>query len=76
MNVQKILPTILIHAQQPINIHCFGSIPCNRETFKKVKANLFAYIKLRDFIFALCAGDQFYIFIFYDAASIWTLKHG
>lgn len=35
-NVQKMLPLILLYAQQPVNINCFGSIPCNRETFKKV----------------------------------------
>ena len=36
VEVQRILPTILMHAQQPVNINCFGSIPCNRETFKQV----------------------------------------
>lgn len=32
--LQKILPTILINAQQPATLECFGSISCARETFK------------------------------------------
>lgn len=32
----KMLPTILIFAQQPVEIPIFGSISCTRETFKKV----------------------------------------
>lgn len=34
-DVVKILPTILINVQQPVEIKCFGSIPCARETYKK-----------------------------------------
>lgn len=34
--LQKLLPIVLFHAQQPVSVKCFGSIPCNRETFKKV----------------------------------------
>lgn len=36
INVQKALPMILLNVQQPIDINFFGSIRCNRETFRKV----------------------------------------
>lgn len=34
--VKKMLPTIMINAQQEVGYECFGSVLCNRETFKKV----------------------------------------
>lgn len=34
--VVKSLPIILINVQEPVVIKCFGSIPCARETYKKV----------------------------------------
>lgn len=34
--IQKILPVIIINAQQPVLIEWFGSISCVREVFKKV----------------------------------------
>lgn len=37
IELQKILPIIMIAAQQPVEIECFGSISCSHETFKKVK---------------------------------------
>lgn len=36
MNIKRMLPTMMINAQQPIYINCFGSLTCSRETFKKV----------------------------------------
>lgn len=36
IGVQKMLPTILIHAQKPVTLDCFGKISCLRESFKKV----------------------------------------
>lgn len=33
---QKILPVIIINAQQPVSIEWFGSLSCVREVFKKV----------------------------------------
>lgn len=38
INVQKIMPTLLIMAQQPVEIECFGSIVCDRDTFKRVSS--------------------------------------
>lgn len=34
--IQRMLPTILNFTQQPIEIKCFGSTACDRETFKSV----------------------------------------
>lgn len=34
--VQKIIPTIIINAQQAVCIECFGSTNTNREAFQKV----------------------------------------
>lgn len=36
MKIQRMLPTIIINTQQPLEILCFGSTPCDRETFRKV----------------------------------------
>lgn len=36
-NVQRILPLLLIHMQQPIELECFGSIACAREALKSVR---------------------------------------
>lgn len=34
--IQRMLPTIFAFTQQPIEINCFGSTACNRESFKNV----------------------------------------
>lgn len=34
--IHKMLPTILLMIQEPFEVGCFGSIACNRDTFKKV----------------------------------------
>lgn len=39
LSIRKILPIILINAQEEVYFECFGSIPCNRETFKRVCGN-------------------------------------
>lgn len=36
LSVQKMLPFIMLNSQQAIGFTCFGSIMCNRETFRKV----------------------------------------
>lgn len=40
IELQKILPIILLDAQQLVVLECFGSISCSREVFKKVSENL------------------------------------
>lgn len=37
LEIQKILPIIIVNVQKPINIDCFGSISATRDTFKEVK---------------------------------------
>lgn len=38
MTVQRIMPIIINNAQQPIEIECFGSVRCNRKSFKEVRS--------------------------------------
>lgn len=35
-NINRLLPTIIILAQQSVMIDCFGSLGCNRDGFKRV----------------------------------------
>lgn len=37
-DIQRILPIIMSYAQRPVEIQCFGSWACGRETFKYVSA--------------------------------------
>lgn len=36
MEIQKMLPTIIIASQEPINLHGFGDVKCSRITSKIV----------------------------------------
>lgn len=36
MNMHRILPIVMINAQQPVYMECFGSIPSDRSTFQRV----------------------------------------
>lgn len=36
VKLQQMLPPLLIIAQQPVRLECFGSNACVRESFKKV----------------------------------------
>ena len=36
MEIQKILPTLMIVTQKPVGLDVFGNISCGREDFKKV----------------------------------------
>lgn len=33
---QRLLPMIIYFAQQPVDVKCYGSTACDRETFKSV----------------------------------------
>lgn len=35
-NVQRVLPIIITSVHEEVPVECFGSIACDRETFKKV----------------------------------------
>lgn len=39
LEVQKVLPIIIINAHEEVAFECYGSAMCNRETFKKVQLN-------------------------------------
>lgn len=72
ISYSKMLPTILANAQEDVYFECFGSIPCNRETFKRVgkliNQQLIEYHLCYFDTFQFYAGDQKWILIFYDAA--------
>lgn len=34
--IQRLLLILIIHTQQPVEVLCFGSTACDRETFEKV----------------------------------------
>lgn len=36
IEIQRILPTILLATQKPVTLRGFGNIPCMRQTFRKV----------------------------------------
>lgn len=36
IDLQRMLPMILVNAQQPIQFECYASISCSRKTFKNV----------------------------------------
>lgn len=71
--VQRMLPTIMINAQQPVIVRGFGNILCTREVFKNVNSieidcqesklllNCFLMFGFDYFI----SGGQWRIFIFY-----------
>lgn len=44
IEIQKMLPTIIINTQKPIIFECFGSIRFSRETFKNVSALHIKYV--------------------------------
>lgn len=76
IKIQRMLPTIIANAQQPILLECFGSITCTRETFKKVsytdsQCRLIEYEISLTLLFSLFHSDySLRFFIFFDAGSI------
>ena len=43
--VQQVLPTLIMIAQQPVELHVFGSISCDRITLKNVSKIFIFYEK-------------------------------
>lgn len=43
-NIQQMMLTISIMTVQPVDIECYGSIVCNRDTFKRVSSVRLCYI--------------------------------
>ena len=46
INIQRMLPTITVYAQEPFVVNFFGSVVCCRDQFKKVRLSLNALDKL------------------------------
>lgn len=42
--VQKMLPIIMIAAQEPVQLNIFGSVACNRITFKEVSRFIHSWL--------------------------------
>lgn len=59
IEVQRMLPFIIIIAQQPVALEVFGSVLCQRETFKKVGQNYLILVAKYNHIidFFLLTGD-------------------
>lgn len=43
IDIQRMLPLFLNFAKEPIEIKCFGTVTCDRETFKCVRASNFGW---------------------------------
>lgn len=39
IKILRLMPMIMMSSQEWVGFACFGSIPCDRETFKKVNCN-------------------------------------
>ena len=60
--IQQLLPMIMANTQQPLDIVCFGSLLCNRDTFKKVKkSDLFKQKKVIKFWWLIAVIDSFQV---------------
>lgn len=51
IDIQRILPMILMSVQKPVDIECFGSFKTNRESFKKVYSNRKVLLEIYRFKF-------------------------
>lgn len=43
MEIQRIVPTVMVITQRPVTIHGFGNLPCIRQLFKKVSIQLITH---------------------------------
>lgn len=48
--IKRILPIVIVYAQEPVSLECFGSLICNRDVFKNVIHRAFTcFMLLRQF---------------------------
>lgn len=67
MKIQRMLPTIMIVTEKPVELRGFGNIPCTREALRKV--SVFEYSKkLSDYIVRF-SGAQSRIFLLHGASN-------
>lgn len=72
--VQRMLPMIIVNAQQPIAIKCFGSVYCERATFKQVGCKCIKCNFMTAKWIVLITGGQHCILVLHDAPWILQLK--
>lgn len=48
VEIQKLMPTLLLNVQQPVLVECFGSITCSREVFIKVSKMIYIRNQLQN----------------------------
>lgn len=73
LNVQKMLPAMMMNLQQPVDFKCFGSSACNRSTFKEVSQydTDSCVVKLKEWLNGFYfSGGEMCILIFYDTPCI------
>lgn len=80
IKVQRMLPSLLIISQQPVQLECFGSNACVRESFKKVCSAIGSEprdlrnvlnFNITDLSFI---GSELWILIFYAASSFLSMN--
>lgn len=72
MEIQRIIPIILMNVQKAVVLECFGNIYCDRMAFKKVYAALKTSCGIRInttkwFNWLVISGGKRFIIIFYGA---------
>lgn len=76
VEVQQLLPPLLIIAQQPVRLECFGSNACMRESFKKVDLAMFkiqidvTLYSVHLTIMFLFSDRELWILVLYGASSV------
>lgn len=77
IEIQRLLPMIIMNAQQPMMVKCYGNISCGRETFKKVtqtnntdsiEISLLTVLKLS------VLGGQYRIQVFHVSSKVLQMK--
>lgn len=80
--IKRILPMIIVNAQEPIAIECFGSISCSRMVFQKVSHSSLTNCNRTQWpnadklykLFEIVSGNQQWIFILYGTSSILQVR--
>lgn len=83
-DVQHMLSTLMIFAQRPIELRVFGSVSCERITFKKVRkfTKRNAQLKVIEYGFYVViffvhnVDTQWSLFVLHGSSGFWKLKVG
>lgn len=78
MELQRMLPIVILIGQQPVALECFGSILCLRNTLKSVSAVKIilklSYTQFMPIIIVMFLGNKYCILILYGYSPIWILN--